>query len=56
MECCEAIPIVSADVNQIRGKCEVVRVGSDIFSVVLTGVGFLRSEPGETAFGKAGEG
>ena len=38
------------------GKCEVVRVGPDIFSVVLTGVGFLRSEPGETAFGKAGEG
>ena len=38
------------------GKCEVVRVGPDIFSVVLTGVGILRSGPGETAFGKAGEG
>ena len=38
------------------GKCEVVRVGPDIFSFVLTGVGFLRSEPGETAFGKTGEG
>ena len=42
--------------TRYAGKCEVVRVGPDIFSGVLTGVGFLRSEPGETAFGKAGEG
>ena len=41
--------------NQIAGECEVVRVGPDIFSAVLTGVGVLLSEPGET-FGKAGEG
>ena len=56
MERREPIPIVSADVNHRAGKCEVVRVGPDIFSVVLTGVGILRAEPGETAFGKTGEG
>ena len=45
MERREPIPIVSADVNHKAGKCEVVRVGPDIFSAVLTGVGILWAAP-----------